>query len=137
METALEVFNAEIVEPSEQIVDPRDRLLALYEGFLAHVERRVFPGGCFFASVNSEFDTRPGPVKDRISLFYEDWGAKIEGLIRDAQAAGTLPAREDPAQLVFELNAYALMGNTGFVQYDDSAYLEQARRSIRRRLNVR
>jgi hypothetical protein len=36
-------------------------------------------------------------------------------------------------QLAFELDAYGLMGNTGFVLHDDPAYLEHARVAIRRR----
>jgi hypothetical protein len=50
------------------------------------------------------------------------------------QAAGSLPADEDPEQLAFELDAYGLMGNTEFVLHDDPKYLEQAREAIKRRL---
>jgi AcrR family transcriptional regulator len=135
VETALEIFNADVVEPTDAISDPRERLRALYDRFLDHVERRVFPGGCFFASVEAEFDTHPGPVKDKIASIQDAWTAGVEQLIRDAQAAGTLSASEDPAQLAFELNAYGLMGNTGFVLYNDPEYLEHARVAIQRRLS--
>jgi hypothetical protein len=30
----------------------------------SYVERRVFPGGCFFAATSLEMGARPGPVKD-------------------------------------------------------------------------
>jgi hypothetical protein len=52
----------------------------------------------------------------------------------EAQKAGSLDPAEDAAQLAFELDAYLLMGNTGFVLHDDAAYLEQARAAIERRL---
>jgi hypothetical protein len=55
-------------------------------------------------------------------------------LIREAQAAGSLAGGEDPSQLAFELDAYGLMGHTGFVLHDDPAYLEHARVAIKRRL---
>jgi AcrR family transcriptional regulator len=134
VETAREIFNAEVVEPVETIADPLERLEALYDRFLDHVERRVFPGGCFFASVNAEFDARSGPVKDRITSIQQEWKDGVEQLIREAQAAGSLVAGEDPSQLAFELDAYGLMGNTGFVLHGDPAYLEHARVAIKRRL---
>jgi len=49
------------------------RLEALCDRFLSHVERRVFPGGCFFSSVAAELDTPPGPVRDRITAFQAEW----------------------------------------------------------------
>ena len=134
VETALEIYNAEVVEPTSAIADPLERLVALYDRFLDHVERRVFPGGCFFASVEAEFDTHPGRVKDKIAAIQQKWVAGVEQLIRDAQAAGSLPRGEDAAQLAFELDAYGLMGNTSFVLHDDPAYLDRAREAIKRRL---
>src|SRR5207248_11803410 len=43
VETALEIFNAEVIEPTERIADPRERLQAPYDRFLDHVDGRVFP----------------------------------------------------------------------------------------------
>lgn len=133
VETARQIFGADVVEPTMSIADPLERLEALYDRFLDHVERRVFPGGCFFASVYAEFGTRSGPIKDRITAIQREWTDGVMQLIRDAQATGSL-AGEDPKQLAFELDAYALEGNTGFVLHDDPAYLERARVAIKRRL---
>src|SRR5438093_9153747 len=49
VETAREIFDAEVVEPTQTIVDPLERLRALCDRFLSHLERRIFPGGSFFA----------------------------------------------------------------------------------------
>ena len=87
----------------------------MYEGFLSHLERRVFPGGCFFASAAAELDTRPGGVKDEIACVQQHSVDQLQQLIREAQNAGSLASGEDPAQLAFELEAYLLMGNTAFV----------------------
>jgi AcrR family transcriptional regulator len=135
VETAREIFNADIVEPTESISDPLERVRTIYDLFLSHIERRVFPGGCFFAAVGAEFDTHPGAVQDRIASVQRDWEALLEQHVRDAQAAGSLNQAEDPAQLIFELDAYILMGNTRFVLHDDPAYLEHARGAIARRLD--
>jgi tetracycline repressor-like protein len=79
----------------------------------------VFPGGCVFASVEAEFDTHPGPVKDKIASIQRQWSGRLEQLISEAQTLGKLRADEDPSQLAFELDAYMLMGNTAFVLHDD------------------
>jgi AcrR family transcriptional regulator len=135
VETAREIFDAEVVEPTQTIVDPLERLHALCDRFLSHLERRVFPGGCFFASAAAEFDTHPGPVKDKIAYVQQHWMERIELLIREAQSAGSLDATEDPSQLAFELYAYLLMGNTAFVLHSDAAYLHRARTAITNRLS--
>jgi hypothetical protein len=75
-------------------------------------------------------------VKDRIVEIQRGWTERLEQLVREAQAAGSLSAGEDPAQLVFDLDAYGLMGNTAFVLHDDATYLERARAAIRRRLGT-
>lgn len=135
VETAQEIFDAEIVDPAEAIADPLERLTALCERFLSHVERRVFPGGCFFASTTAEFDTREGPVRDKIASVQRGWMDRLQQLVEEAQAGGALDAGEDPAQLVFELEAYLLMGNTAFVLDHERADLERARTAIANRLS--
>jgi AcrR family transcriptional regulator len=134
VETAKEIFDAEVVEPASGIADPLERVQALYDAFLSHLERRVFPGGCFFASVAAEFDTHPGPVKDRIATIQREWSDGMAQVIAEAQTHGELRADEDPSQLAFELDAYVLMGNTSFVLHGEPAYLHKARAAIVRRL---
>jgi AcrR family transcriptional regulator len=134
VETAREIFDAEIVEPTETIADPLERLRALCERFLSHVERRVFPGGCFFAAAAAEFDTHPGPVREKIASIQQHWVERLEQAVREAQASGSLDAGEDPAQLVFELYAYLLMGNTAFLLDGEPAHLERARAALADRL---
>ena len=44
---ARDSFITEVVGPALSSTEPgRERLLALCEGYLSYVERRVFPGGC-------------------------------------------------------------------------------------------
>src|SRR5215471_2070507 len=136
VETALEIFEAEVVAPTADIEDPLERLRALCASFFSHLERRVFQGGCFFASVEAEFDTHPGPVRDRIAAIQRGWSMRLQQLVADAQARGELREDEDPAQLAFELNAYMLMGNTSFVLYDDPEYLHRAAEAVNRRLEA-
>jgi AcrR family transcriptional regulator len=134
IETALEILDTLVVEPAQAAATPIERLRTLYARFLDYIEDRVFPGGCFFASADSELGMREGRVKERIAELQRGWIARVEGLVRDAQAAGELPAGDDPAQIAFELDAYGMMGNVGYILHDDSTYLDRARAAIDRRL---
>ena len=134
VETALEIFGAEVVDPTAGIDDPLERLRALCAAFLSHLERRVFPGGCFFVSVETEFDTHPGPVKDRIVAIQRAWSRRLQQLIAEAQQRGELRAEEDPAQLAFEIDALLHGANSSFTLQRSDEPLERARRGIRARL---
>src|SRR4029453_12802251 len=48
IETAAQIFDAEVTGPATAVVDPVEQLVALCDRFLSYLERRVFPGGCFF-----------------------------------------------------------------------------------------
>jgi len=134
IETADRIFSAEVIAPAEKAASPLAKLEALCEQFLSHVERRVFPGGCFFASAAAEFDTRPGPVRERIAAFQYGWSEQLVHLVRDAQAAGELRAEDPPEQLAFELNADLLMANMAFLLYDSPQATALARNAIADRL---
>jgi AcrR family transcriptional regulator len=133
IETADAIFSAEVIVPAEQATSPLAKLEALCEQFLSHVERRVFPGGCFFASAAAEFDTHPGPVRERITAFQYGWSERLVQLVCAAQAAGELRA-EDAEQLAFELNAFVLMANTAFLLYNSPEAITRARTAIAGRL---
>jgi AcrR family transcriptional regulator len=136
VETAKEIFDAEVVAGASAAADPFEQVRALYDAFLAHIERRSFPGGCFFASVTAEFDTRQGAVHDRIAEIQDGWTELVRSLLTQAQEQGEIRADEDPDQLAFELDAYVLKGNTFFLLHDDAAYLRRGRTAIARRLDL-
>ena len=136
IETASAVFAEQVVEPTSAAATGIERLRQLTENFLRHVEGDVFPGGCFFASVAAELDTRPGPVRDFAIRVVDNWGELLEAAVRDAQAEGAIDPSEDAEQLVFELDAYLLLANAQFVISRESAPIERARRALERRLTA-
>jgi AcrR family transcriptional regulator len=135
IETAGEIFEAEVIAPAAEATTPLAKIEVLCEQFLSHLERRVFPGGCFFASAAAEFDTHPGPVRERIAEFQHDWTDQLTQLVSEAQAAGQLRA-EDPNQLAFELNAHLLMANTAFLLYETPEAIQMGRTAIAARLTL-
>jgi AcrR family transcriptional regulator len=134
IESARETFVAEVLRPALSAPKGLQRLLAACDAFLSHVERRVFPGGCFFAAAAAEVGTRPGPVRDSVAAQQRDWLTLLERLAREAEQLGELDSGADPAQLAFELNALLVAANTGYILQSDPAVLGRARAAIRQRL---
>jgi AcrR family transcriptional regulator len=134
VDAAIALFTEQVIEPASSAPTGLERLHELGERFLHYVEHGVFAGGCFFASVLAEVDTRPGPVRERVLAVEEQWLALFGHAARDAQAEGAIDPSEDPAQLAFELNSYLLHANMQFVATGTSLPIERARRALERRL---
>jgi AcrR family transcriptional regulator len=134
IETASALFTEQVIEPALAAATGLERLRLLAENFLQHVEGNVYPGGCFFASVAAEMDTRPGPVRDHAVQLTVEWVQQLETAVRDSQTEGAIDPSEDPTQLAFELDAYLLLANAQFVSSQESMPIERARRAVERRL---
>jgi hypothetical protein len=112
-------------------------LHAACDAFLSHIERRVFPGGCFFAVAANDVGTRPGAVRDAVAAQQRDWTELLERLARKAMDVGELDPGVDPAQLAFELNAVLVSASTTFILEGDASVLGRARAAVRRLLGLR
>ena len=130
---AEEIFEEEVLVPA-LAVDGVARVRALAEGFISHIDRKVFPGGCFFASAAAELDTRPGRVRDRVVATYVLWGRLITEALETARANGEIAVSADAPQLTFEINAMLAQANGLFRPHDDVRYFDMARRAIADRL---
>ena len=136
VDSARASFIREVVAPAlSEMPEGRERLLTLCEGFLSYVERRVFPGGCFFVVTAAELGSRPGAVHDRVASHQRQWSELLRQTAREADAKGELPAGEDADQLAFELGAVLAGANIVAIMHSDDTAIERARRAIRRRLN--
>src|SRR5262245_33805287 len=91
IETAAEVFSAEVLRPAADSPGGRARIFALSEAFLGHLERRVFPGGCFFANVSVQLASSRGRPRDRVMEFMRDWQAQFTNALGQARDSGELP----------------------------------------------
>jgi AcrR family transcriptional regulator len=134
IDTATRIFDAEVADRAAGAATGIDRLRALLDGYLRYLEVDTFPGGCFFASVLAEVDTRPGPVRDRLVAFLGDWVGQLEAAVRDAQADGAIPGAEDAGQLAFELEAFLLLANAQHVATGTAEPIDRARHAIEQRL---
>ena len=106
------------------------------EGYLSYVERRVFPGGCFFVAASAEVGARPGRVHDEVARIQLQWRDLLRGEAQTAAANGELADDTDPGQLAFELGVIVAGTNIVTVLHDDPAAIARARVTIHRRLTA-
>lgn len=127
IDTAQAIFYREVVEPVRDEPDGLPRLRAFCDRWIGYLERKVFSGGCFFAAAMTEFDSRPGPVRDKLR---DGQMALLTELARQARIAGAA----DPEQLVFEISAAVFAANAQHKLLDDETGFVRARRVIDRLL---
>jgi AcrR family transcriptional regulator len=131
------IFADEVVQPALAAPPGLAQLAAVCEAFFEHLQRRTFPGGCFFAGAALEMGTRPGPVKEAVAGFQAGFVDLLRGFAATAIRQNQLPPGEDPDQLAFELNGICLAADANFVLHDNPAVLDLARQVARRRLGIR
>jgi AcrR family transcriptional regulator len=134
VDAAERILTEEVVQPALAASPGLGQLAAACEAFFSYVERRVFPGGCFFAATALEMGARPGPVKDRVAAIQSGFTALLRSFAATALEQHEISAREDPDRLAFELHAILLGADTKFVLNDDPAVLDLARQVVRLRL---
>ena len=137
VEAASETFIREVVVPALSAAEGLPRLRRLVESWLGYVEHRVFPGGCFMVATLSEFDSRPGPVRDALRRARSGWLTLLEDNTRAAQQAQDIPAQPSPALIAFEIDALLSMANVQRNITDDTAPLDDAQRLIGLRLGTK
>ena len=131
---AEEVFDYEVLLPAQQEEAGLPRLDSYVEHFMSHVQRGVFPGGCFFTSVISELNARPGSVRDSVAAYVGAWLARLRAEVVAAQDQEDLDADADPDQLVFEIQSALMLANNLWVLTEDPAGFERARIAISSRI---
>src|SRR3954465_6492805 len=136
VQEAERILNAEVVQPALVASPGLAQLAAVCEAFFSYVQRRVFPGGCFFAAAALEMGTRPGPVKERDAAWESGIAALVRGLVATPLEQQELPARENPDRLAFELHGIMLAADTHFVLHDDPTVTNLARQIVRQRLGL-
>jgi AcrR family transcriptional regulator len=130
IDTAAQRFIDEVATPMLEMEPGAARLRAVADAYMDYLEGEVFPGGCFWVATTTEFDSRPGPVRDALRERVGAWQSALEA---EARAAGA----EDPGQLAFELQAIAQGANFTFQLFGDRKAFRRARGAIDRLLPAR
>jgi AcrR family transcriptional regulator len=123
---AAERFSATVVEPALSKPEGAERLRAVCDGYLDHLD--LYAGGCFWGATSAEYDDRPGPVRDAIAATLDAWVAE---LARQAEIAGA----ERPERVAFELFSVIAGANSRYRLSGDARVFEYAREAIERLLD--
>jgi AcrR family transcriptional regulator len=127
VDAASAIFLREVIEPALSEPEGAPRLRAYCDRWVGYLERKVFSGGCFFAAASTEFDGRPGPVRDRLRDGQRAWLAE---LAKQSKLAGV----NDPEQLVFEVYSLVVGANVSHQLFEDERAFAHARTAIERLL---
>ena len=85
------------------------RLKAMFVNWLDWTESADLPGGCPMIGGASEFDDKPGPVRDMLASGQRAWIDTLKRAVRQGVEEGQLAASTDPEQIAFEMFGVALV----------------------------
>src|SRR5262245_23460160 len=102
-------FTEVVFQPA--IAKPRGlpRLRAMFVNWLDWTESAELPGGCPMIGGASEFDDKPGPVRDMLAGGQRTWSETLKRAVRQAIEERQLAADTDPEQIAFEMFGIALV----------------------------
>jgi AcrR family transcriptional regulator len=119
-------FRQAVIDPAAGAAEGGPRLRAMAEAYLTHLDG-TYSGGCFWASTATEYDDRPGPVRDAIAAALDAWLGELE---RQARIA----ALPDPERIAFEVYAVVMGANSRYRLSGDRRVFDHARAAIERLL---
>src|SRR5215207_1029232 len=120
--SAAQRFRQSVIDPVIDVPDGGERLRAMTSAYISHLESNCYSGGCFWAATSTEYDDRPGPVRDAIATALDAWLGELE---RQARIAGAA----EPERLAFELYALVMGANSRFRLAGDRRVFAYARDS--------
>jgi len=100
-------FVATVLAPAVRRPRGLARLQAILDNWLKLLAREI-EQGCLMISGSTEYDDRPGPMRDAVVGIIRGWTAELLRAVEDAKATGELRADTDAAQLAFEIYGLVL-----------------------------
>lgn len=124
---AVRIYRREVIVPAAHAPAGLPRLRTLVAAWISHLERGVFPGGCFFTQVTTDYDSRKGPLHDVARQLTDDWRAYLGEQIDAAIADGAFSSDTDPDQVIFEATGLMLSLNHAMQLDLDPKAIQHAR----------
>jgi AcrR family transcriptional regulator len=102
-------FTEVVLKPALEKARGVPRLRAMFTNWLDWTESAELPGGCPMIGGATEFDDRPGPVRDMLAGGQRAWIETLKRAVSQAVDEGQLPGGTDPEQIAFEMFGIALV----------------------------
>ena len=102
LEWASERFIEKVIAPALKTPRGEPRLRELLKNWLSWHNQQTLPGGCVFISAASEFDDKPGAVKDMLQEKQQDLINSIARMTKGAIEEGHFRADADPHQFAYQ-----------------------------------
>lgn len=100
-------FREEIFLPSLKQPRGLPRLVAMFDGWIRRIAVEV-DSGCLYISGATDFDDRPGAVRDALVSMVRTWQDALRRAIVQAVEQGHLSPDVDSKQLLFEIHGLVL-----------------------------
>jgi hypothetical protein len=100
-------FEQEVFFPALKAPRGLPRLRAMFANWMKRTSTEI-DSGCIYISGASEFDDRPGPVRDALVESVSIWQAAVLRAIVQSQSEGHLRADADERQVAFEIHGLIL-----------------------------
>jgi AcrR family transcriptional regulator len=124
-----------VVEPALAEPPGLGRLRTVCANSVGYLEAPLLPGGCLMTAALTEYDGRPGRVRDAVAEVWSRWRDQLRADLTAAVKNGELPARFEIDQALFEIVAAGLALNAAMQLDHDQAAAGRARRAIERALS--
>ena len=102
-------FTEVVFNPAMEHPRGTPRLRAMFINWLDWTESAELPGGCPMIGGATEFDDKPGPVRDMLAGGQRTWIETLKRGVRQALEEGQMVADTDPEQIAFEMFGIALV----------------------------
>lgn len=131
---ATDVFTRRVLQTAESADDGLARARALLDAWIDYLDD--FEGGCFFLAAASEYDSRPGPIRDAIAQVASTGYDILRKQLRLAVRLGEIDANTDLEQLIFEVHGAVLQANYARRLLGQADAYDRARHAIDARLDL-
>ena len=127
-------FAERVFQPALRSPRGAARLRAIVAGWFDWV--RENRNGCLIMGAVGEYDSQPGPQRDRVVALLERWRSEISRAIAMAVDSGELRADTDARQLAFEIFGIALALHQDTRLFDPVQARAQAERAFDRLISA-
>lgn len=100
-------FTAHVWQPNAGLDPGRVRLLGCLDTWFAYSAGGPFRGGCLMTAISTEFDGRPGPVREAIATAWAGWTRILRADLDRAIEAGELSPPLSPADTITAIESLA------------------------------